>query len=88
MRILTRYVLREYLEYDRVRYPAVYYVCTADASEDRVKAPFYLGYHSSADDPAADAVLNVLLVQYGDYMIFAFFILFENSANVCQHDEL
>ena len=55
-----------------MRYPAVDYVCTADASENSAQAAFDLGDHAAADYAFVDTVLNVLLIEYRNDMLFAF----------------
>ena len=69
-----------------MRYPAVYYVRTADASQYRPEAAFDLRDHASADDALVDAVLNVLLVKDRNYVLFAFRCCLENAADIREDD--
>ena len=71
-----------------MRYPAVDYVCPADASENSAQAAFDLGDHAAADYAFVDAVLYVLLIEYRNDMLLAFGCRFKNAADIREDDEL
>ena len=81
-------VLCECLKDNGMRYPSVYYVCSVDAAQYRIKASFDLRYHSALYDSFIDEILYVVLIENGDDVVSAVFEFSQNSADIGKSDEL